>query len=64
MQANPPGVELLGTTFKFTFSIRREIRHFHVVVAEKRANKRDVVVLHIKSIVFLYVLVVVGVVGS
>ena len=56
MQANPPGGEFLGTTFKFrkrnkfrrclfTYSIKREIRHFHIVVVQKRAkkctNKRD-----------------------
>ena len=49
MLANPPGVEFRGTISKFgerkfrrrlfTYSIKREIRHFHVVVVQKRAKK-------------------------
>ena len=45
MQPNPPGVEFLGTISKyskrkfrrclFTSSVKREIRHFHVVVVQK-----------------------------
>ena len=78
--ANPPGVEFQRTIFKlrkrnkfrrwlFTFSIKREIRHFDVVVVQKREGKRkawctcEVVVLLIKPF-FFDVLVVVRVVGS
>ena len=50
MLANPPGVEFLGTISKLrkrnwissslvTSPTKREIRHFHVVVVEKRAKK-------------------------
>ena len=49
-QANPPGIEFFGTypstereiKFRrclFTSVIKREIRHFHVVVVQKRAKK-------------------------
>ena len=70
MQPNPPGVEFLGTISKyskrkfrrclFTSSVKREIRHFHVVVEQKRAEKctkkhgaRAKFCLLIKPIVFL-----------
>ena len=49
MKANPPRVEFFGAKSKFrkrkfrrclfTSSIEREIRHFHVVVVQKRAKK-------------------------
>ena len=48
-------------------SIKREIRHFHVVGVQKLTGKKctcEVVVWLIKAIVFFYVRVVVRVVGS
>ena len=56
MKANPPRVEFFGTKSKFrkrkfrrclfTSSIEREIRHFHVVVVQKRAKKCTKSVMH------------------
>ena len=55
----------------FTFSIKREIRHFHVVVVQKRERNIQKSVMHVQSCCFAYqtycfydVLVTVRVVGS
>ena len=55
----------------FTFSIKREIRHFHVVVVQKRERNIQKSVMHVESCCFAYqtycfydVLVTVHVVGS
>ena len=49
--------------YLFTFSIKHEITHFHVVVLQKRqqkCKKSKIVVLLIKPIVFFDVLVAVS----
>ena len=55
----------------FTYFIKREIRHFHVVVVQKRAkkctNKRDArekLLFCLQNLLVFYVLVAVRVVGS
>ena len=63
--ANPPGVEFLGTypsaeretKFRrclFTSSIKRGIRHFHVVVVQSGQSHVQKSVMHVKSCCFAY----------
>ena len=69
MQANPPEIEFYGTIFKFrkkikfchclfTFSVKREIRHFHVVVVQKRRTNVQKSVMHMQIYCFAYKLLV------
>ena len=58
MHGNPPESDF-QVTIKFrhclnTFSIKHEIRYFHVVVAQKRQRNVQKSVMHVQSCCFAY----------
>ena len=51
--ASPENLEI-ARHYLFTFSIKHEIRYFHVVVAQKRQRNEQKSVMHVQSCCFAY----------